>query len=370
MPSTSSSGAGEFAMLEASTATWNDHSTSSRKRFSSQERQVRLAVVTWPALALLGASVAAAPCLLGECDRFSKTQAKQTLVGSAATVKSLAFQPGGALLSSVGVDGSLVIWDLAAGPRSPLLSMGPGQVRCAAFSPKGGFLATARAAAVVLGDLGEHELRARRDLPDTSAGAACVAFAPDGSTLAVGQQDGKITLWDTASGCHRSTLAGHTEFVASLVFAPKGALLASSSGDQTVRIWDLSTSRQRVVTRPSNSALAQAFSPDGRFLAQCDQINPVVRLCEATTGAERALLRGPSGAVLAVAISPDGNTLAAADFKGTVTFWDLAALKIWPKRLAHQGVRTLAFAPDGRTLATGGFDGTIHVWDMARSSWN
>jgi WD40 repeat protein len=71
-----------------------------------------------------------------------------------------------------------------------------------------------------------------------------------------------------------------------------------------------------------------------------------------------------------VAISPDGNTLAAADFHGTVTFWNLVTLKTQPKRLSHRGVRTLAFAPDGRSLATGGFDGKIHFWDMVISNIN
>ena len=87
-----------------------------------------------------------------------------------------------------------------------------------------------------------------------------------------------------------------------------------------------------------------------------------------TTGVEHAALCDPSGTVVTAAISPDGTTLAAADFKGLVTFWDLATLKIRPKRLRHAGVYALAFAPDGRALATGGFDGAIHLWDFPISS--
>jgi WD40 repeat protein len=354
-------------MFEYSNGTWADRDAGPQTRWSSKERPVRLALLTWPALAVLGASIAGAPCLLGECSRCATAQAKETFVASAGTVKSLAFRPDGAFLSSVGVDGSIAIWDLAARPRFPLSSAGLGQVRCAAFSPDNRFLArSSPARAVALCELVGDEPRILRDLPASSAGAACIAFAPDGATLAVGQQDGKIMLWDTASGYLRSTLEGHTNFVASIAFAPSGALLASSSADRSVRIWDLTTNRQRVVTSPPNTSVVQVFSSDGRFLAQCDQVNPVVRLCDTASGAERAVLHGPAGAVLAVAISPDGNTLAAADFQGTVNFWDLATLKTRPKRVAHPGVRTLAFAPDGHALATGGFDGTIHLWDMTR----
>jgi WD40 repeat protein len=65
-------------------------------------------------------------------------------------------------------------------------------------------------------------------LDDTTAsttGATCLAFSPNGPTLAVGQQDGRITLWDAAAGKNRSTLSGHAGFVAALVFAPDGATL-------------------------------------------------------------------------------------------------------------------------------------------------
>jgi WD40 repeat protein len=124
------------------------------------------------------------------------------------------------------------------------------------------------------------------------------------------------------------------------------------------------------VLRPANTLLAQTFSPDGRLLVQCDQVTPVVRLWEMTTGVECAILHGSTSSVLAAAISPDGLTLAAADFQGTVMFWELATLKRQPRRLVHTGVRAIAFAPDGRTLATGGFDGTVHLWDLAPSTQN
>ena len=352
-------------MIKGTNRSWDPDSTGRGRRWSTKERTVRLGLFTWPAVAVLGASIASAPCLLGECSRCAKVQANETLVGNAGTVKALAFRPDGELLSSVGVDGSMAIWDLGSRPRSPLLCEGIGQIRCVAFSQQSQLLArSSPRAAVALCELVGDEARVLRELSAASSGAACVAFAPDGETLAVGQQDGKITLWDTASGQERSTLKGHTKFVVSIAFAPAGGLLASSSADRSMRIWDLATSKQRVITNSPHTCVVQAFFPDGCLLAQCDQVNPVVRLCDTATGAERALLHGPSGAVQAVAVSTDGKRLAAADFHGTVTFWDAVTLKTQPKRLSHPGVRTLAFAPDGRALATGGFDGTIHLWDV------
>jgi WD40 repeat protein len=152
--------------------------------------------------------------------------------------------------------------------------------------------------------------------------------------------------------------------VVSLAFAPDGATLASSGGDRSVRIWEVPAGRQRFASDSlGRTHVALSYSPDGRLLALGDQVNPLVRLWDVVNGAELAVLEGPTGAVVAVAISPDGATLAAGDYNGLVTFWDLATLRVRPKRLKHAGVHSLAFAPNGRVLATGGFDGIIQLWD-------
>jgi WD40 repeat protein len=353
-------------MLDDSIETRLEESDRQRGRWSAKGRQVRLVLMTWPVVALLGATVTAAACLFTDCEKSEQILAKDTLIGQTGTVKSLSFRPDGAMLASVGLDGSIVIWDLATTLENPFLPEVSGPVRCASFSPDSKLLATGGpAAAIALHNL---VVAQRCGLDDTTAatvGARTVAFAPDGATVAVGQQDGQITLWDPATGQKRATLDGHREFVATLAFSPDGTTLASSAGDHSVRIWDVPNSRQRsVLSGQINTFADLKFSSDGRFLVLGDHVTSVVRLWDIESGALHACLRGPSGAVVAVAISPDGGTLAAADYKGQITFWDFSTLKTRSQRLRHPGVLALAFAPDGRTLATGGFDGTIHFWDL------
>jgi WD40 repeat protein len=356
-------------MFEGSTDTQIEPSGVRRARWR-HGRPVRLALITWPVAGLLGATVATAACLFGECKGHAQPQPKETLFGYGGTIRSLAFRPDGGVLSSIGLDGSFLLWNLEGRPRPAFPPTGPDLVRSAAFSPDGKVLAVANGSTTVtLAELGVHPSRSLQDESAGSAGAACVAFAPDGATLAVGQQDGKITLWDVATGRHQSTLCGHSDFVASLSFAPDGRALASSGGDRVLRIWDMPSGRERLsIQSPMTTFVALSFSPDGRLLALSDQVSPVVRLWDVTAGRERARLRGASSAVLTAAISPDSATLAAADFKGFVTFWDLDTLTIRPKRLRHAGVHALAFAPDGRTLATGGFDGAIYLWEFPFSA--
>ena len=70
-----------------------------------------------------------------------------------------------------------------------------------------------------------------------------MAFSPDGHTLATGNGDGTVRLWDLTDPAHPSPLGqpltGHTGTVDSVAFSPDGHTLASGSDDGTVRLWNL-----------------------------------------------------------------------------------------------------------------------------------
>jgi WD40 repeat protein len=69
----------------------------------------------------------------------------------------------------------------------------------------------------------------------------CVAFAPDGATVASGCKDKTIKFWDVKTGRLLRTLTGHTGRVESITFSPDGKLLATGGGggDTSVRLWKL-----------------------------------------------------------------------------------------------------------------------------------
>jgi len=66
-----------------------------------------------------------------------------------------------------------------------------------------------------------------------------VAFSADGRTLAAGQGDGGVKLWNTANWQERATLRGHKDLVFCVTFAPDGGTLASTSKDGSVRLWNV-----------------------------------------------------------------------------------------------------------------------------------
>jgi WD40 repeat protein len=80
------------------------------------------------------------------------------------------------------------------------------------------------------------------------AGAVkCLAFCPDGKTLASGGVDNTVKLWDVVSGDERVSLKGHPNSVRSVAFAPDKNTLASCC-DECVRLWRAAT-EQEVLSR-------------------------------------------------------------------------------------------------------------------------
>src|SRR5690242_7082328 len=96
----------------------------------------------------------------------------------------------------------------------------------------------------------------------------CVAFSPDGKTLAVACADGTIELWEVYTHQRRATLTGHQHQVTSVSFSADGKQLASASIDTTVRLWDATTGREKATLKGHTDNVAGvAFRGDSKLLA-------------------------------------------------------------------------------------------------------
>ena len=93
-----------------------------------------------------------------------------------------------------------------------------------------------------------------------------LALSPDGRTLAAGYAPYDILLWDARTGKRLKTLKGHGNWVVSLAFSADSKRLISGAGDSTVRVWDVPSGNEIGRLRFGDSSTythAVGLSPNG-----------------------------------------------------------------------------------------------------------
>jgi eukaryotic-like serine/threonine-protein kinase len=345
------------------------------------------------------------------------------------------YSPDGNLVASAGDDRTIRVWQAKGRQDVAVLQGHTGRITEVAFAPDGRRLASlsSRSALFSAGDdtVRYWDVDPRATLPALRGHTRAiypVTYSPDGRWLASGSYDGKVCLWDAATGEPCATLL-HDSTVMGIAFGPDSTWLMTGCGDDRLRIWDVATTRllkdfkfpgrrlqdptispdgTRVAATSSDAIGKQnrlivcnlatgeplfstegsslGYSPDGRWLAALDADDRTILLLDALTHETVARFSGHEQRVFKATFSLDCRLLASCSQDRTVRIWNVEeeGKRVKDKESApslgsnaprpvvlhghNDEVYAVAFHPDGTRLATAGRDGTVWLWDVARGT--
>jgi WD40 repeat protein len=206
---------------------------------------------------------------------LSEGRLAAVLAGHREWVSKLSFSADGALLLSVGIDGTARVWDVAKRKEIQVFQ----HVSGAALSPDGvlAFVGSTTAP-------GTSGYKPSIDVWDVRSGKRVkqlvrdgvlmrsLIISPDGKRIAGEAPHSAIGAWDVATGKYVFGEEGHRQHVGQLVFAPDSRTLASLGADRSLRVWDVARASERYVRWLESWVGEQgtypclAFSHDGSTL--------------------------------------------------------------------------------------------------------
>jgi WD40 repeat protein/class 3 adenylate cyclase/tRNA A-37 threonylcarbamoyl transferase component Bud32 len=228
-------------------------------------------------------------------------------------------------------------------------------------------------------------------LENTTGGTFfCATCSDDGSRIAIGSEDGIVTIWRPirkgAGGREGRVLHGHDGAPSHAWFSPDGSRIVTSAYDGTVKVWDTETLRDVSVFHGHAAAILHSvFSRDGKRIHSLS-VDGVLKVWDAETGRELwSMVANPAALRHSIErvggmqsnIILDAGALIRGDCESpdghcSLVFTDGEALLVdaqtGQKLVALEGCRgstdAISFSPDGsRVTVSGHGRNDTGVWD-------
>ncbi|MCA9269011.1 MAG: hypothetical protein KDA41_11100, partial [Planctomycetales bacterium] len=240
-------------------------------------------------------------------------------------------------------------------------------VQSLAFSPDGKWLAS--------GGYRNVKLWQRPESPQTvklqglAGQPQSLSVSADRKWIAVGEADGKVKVFDAASGQVAKTLAGHAGAVSAVAFSSTGEQLATGGQDKSIRVFSLADSKELTKIETPAPVTAVAFVLEDKQLAagHADNKLDTWQIAAAEAPAEPAPAEGEAapeapkpikefnghgGALVALLPVAGGAQMLSASQDGTLRLWDAAGGNMLRQYNHGAPVTGLAISPDGQKVAS------------------
>jgi WD40 repeat protein len=281
---------------------------------------------------------------------------RATCRGHTSKILGVAFSPDGARLVTTAADATVRQWNTATGEQvEPPYDRHTSEVLTAVYSPDGQWVASAGKDRTIR----VWQAKGRQDVAILHGHTGAVeelAFAADGRRLAslsrfFQEGDDTVRVWEVDPEATLPVLRGHDDYVYPVAFSPDGQWIASGAWDGKVRLWDAATGELCATLPHPDIVRTLAFGPDGRWLITGGDGDDLLRIWDVATARVRKEIRGPGTSIRELAVSPDGARVAASAWdpqrQNQLSVCDVTS----SAQLFSAAGHVLAYSPDGRWLA-------------------
>jgi len=254
---------------------------------------------------------------------LTATRASLAFFGHRGPITAVAVDASRGLAATGGSDGIVRLWDVAATvPTGAVMQPTDAAISSVALSGDGRFVANAAGRVVRVANVADGMVIAQITL---QGAVRALAFAPDATSVAVGDDSGAVTIAPFAPARAR-VVAALDAPVRSLAFAPDGARLAVGDAAGVVRLIGAEDGAVSAVAREWPQPVRWlGFSPDGGvLLAATDAWLHSLSVSEsALEPVHSRLVQWPSAPQSVTAMSGSVVRVAGLDANGALGVVDL-----------------------------------------------
>ncbi|BAZ13213.1 WD-repeat protein [Calothrix sp. NIES-4071] len=263
------------------------------------------------------------------------------------------FSPDGKYITSAGADNKLMVWDIAQKRELYYFKQRGDKISEIVFSPDGKTIASASDDKAV-------KLWHLKGILPTLEGAR-FSISPDNKTIAIGNEQGIITLQR-----HNKTLQfnAHKGKIVKVIFNPTGNNIATIGADNQIKLWNLEGKLLKSWQGHSGNSILPynpiqdiSFHPNGKILATIGGIDKQVKLWNL----EGTLIKSwqDDNQVRSISFSSNG-TLATAG--AVVKLWNLEGILLQTLQGHTENIASMTFNQDGKYIVTASNDKTVKIW--------